>query len=133
MVTLLGVVLVATACGQSQPRYLGDSLNSGIEDIPVPETAKPHSSADGVWVVPRASFRRLVEWYEVRLPLGNNWVPEASRKVWSWCERRTGPFFAQWVYERSTDRQLVIEIVAGDLSLIQITVQPGTCGHGAYS
>lgn len=65
-------LLTLTACDEvsGTSEDLGEGVDSGIQDVPVPEEADAHENTEGLWRVPEPSYDDLVSWYEDRLPIG---------------------------------------------------------------
>jgi hypothetical protein len=135
--TLVAVLALAAAghggCGDGEAE-LGDGVNSRIEGLPVPEGAKRHPGAEGVWRVNEASYEELVTWYRERLPVRTGWVPEGGGTVWQWCELTKGEGFTQWSYARDGRGLLIVQVSDFDPPTVQLRVdEQKTCAKGTLA
>jgi hypothetical protein len=133
--TLVTALAVSAAAGQvgcgNGDVELGEAVNSRIEGLPVPEGAKRHPGAKGVWRVNQASYQELVTWYRERLPVRMGWVPEGGGTVWQWCGLTKGDGFTQWSYARDGRGLLIVQVSDFDPPTVQLGVdEEKTCSKG---
>jgi hypothetical protein len=108
-----------------------EGVNSGIRGLPVPEGAKRHPGAKGVWRVNRASYQELVTWYRERLPVRTGWVPESGGTAWQWCGLTKGDGFTQWSYARDGRGLLIVQVSDFDPPTVQLSVdEKKACSKG---
>jgi len=91
------------------------AMNSGVQGVPIPKSAEPVKNrpllGDDWWFVPSMSFTELVDWYEVELPVGENF------KQWQWCDvggTRGSPDGFSLIYSKGKNEIMAVTLVGPD-------------------
>lgn len=108
------------ACDDDAPELT--ATDSGVEGVPIPESAEPHPEVDTFWNVEGVRYDDLVAWYEDQMPEGEDF------DGWEWCDTGGGETIHAHIYARGEQEILAVTVSADDRPSVSIgTDESGPC------
>lgn len=118
VLTLLACVVLVGCATESSSDPGPAPINSGVQGVPIPESAVPEKSAfvsGDAWTVPDLSYDELRDWYEGEMPRGEDF------KTWAWCDagglvgsNKDGDDGITLIYAKPPKRILAVALVKED-------------------
>lgn len=118
VLTLLACVVLVGCAIESSSDPGPAPINSGVQGVPIPESAVPGKSAfvsGGAWTVPDITFDELRDWYAEQMPWGEDFT------TWKWCGE--GQWFGPikygddgftLIYSKGEKRILAVSLIPED-------------------